>query len=295
MALQSMTGFARVDGSCEAYRWAWEIKTVNGKGLDIRLRLPPGFDAMDRDIRNSIAKKLHRGSCFATLTLKRDCASTSVQINEDVLASVLSCLEELSERIDAQKPSMDGILGFRGVLETVELEDDETARQALVTALNASFVHVVSELASAREAEGAALRTLLEGHLDTISELTLKAEACPARQPDAIKLKLRENIERLLDNGSGFDEERLHTEALLLAAKADIREELDRLNAHVDAGKTLLASGDVIGRKLDFLAQEFNRETNTLCSKSNDRRLTAIGLDLKATVDQLREQIQNLE
>jgi uncharacterized protein (TIGR00255 family) len=218
-----------------------------------------------------------------------------VVVNEAVLSQVLAGMARIRERIDAAPPTVDGILAIRGVLDIAEAEADDEARAAADAAILAGLGEALAALAQARGREGAAIGAILAGRIDQIATLTRQAEAVPARQPEAIRRKLAEQIAALLDAVPALDPDRLHQEAVLLATKADIREEIDRLDAHVAAARELLETGGAVGRRLDFLAQEFNREVNTLCSKSNDRSLTAIGLELKATVDQLREQIQNLE
>lgn len=295
MALVSMTGFTRQSGSYEAYRWTWEVKTVNGKGLDIRLRLPTGYDELDRPVRAIMGNRLSRGSCFVNLTLSHDSSNQTLKVNAQVLDAVLEAMKLVEGRLDVKKPSIDGILSIRGVMEPVEEEESEEARKALVKAILADFELAMDDLVAMRASEGAALEQIVVQRVDELQKLTQLAEDCPARTADAIREKLRQQIARIRDADNGLDEDRLYQEAVLMAGKADIREELDRLFAHCEAVRNLVAQDKPVGRKLDFLAQEFNREANTLCSKSNDTALTAIGLDLKATIEQLREQIQNVE
>lgn len=295
MSLNSMTGFSRLDGSTCGQRWAWELRSVNGKGLDVRLRLPPGLDRLEIPARGRIAERLARGNVQASLTLTREAGATTLRINEEVLAAVLAAMNGIAAKIDATAPTLDGILAIKGVLETTEVEDDEATRAALDAALTAALDRAVDGLVAARAGEGAAVARVLSGHIDEIERLTAAAEACPARKPEAIRARLAEQVAALMDQVPALDPQRLHQEAVLIATRADIREELDRLAAHVAEARRLIAGGGAVGRRLDFLAQEFNREVNTLCSKANDRELTAIGLDLKAVVDQLREQIQNIE
>lgn len=295
MALSSMTGFARAEGATGTAVWAWEIKSVNSKGLDVKLRLPPGFDGAEPAIRQKIAALVARGSLFASLSVKREGMASEVRVNELVLAQVLDAVKLITERVDARAPSVDGILAIKGVVDVVEPEETEEERAALQAAVLGGLDTALAGLVAMRKAEGAALGVVLNDRLAEIAELKRQAETNPARKPEAIKLKLAESIAAVLETGKAFDPDRLHQEALLLAGKADIREELDRLDAHVAAVAKLMASGGPVGRKLDFLAQEFNRETNTLCSKANDVSLTAIGLELKAVVEQFREQVQNLE
>ena len=295
MSLNSMTGFSRLDGSACGQRWTWELRSVNGKGLDVRLRLPPGLDRLEIPARTRIGENFARGNVQASLTLVREGGATTLRVNEEVLAAVLAAMNRIADRIDATAPTLDGILSIKGVLETVEVDDDEATRTALDAALLTGLAAAVDGLAAARATEGTAIARVLGGHVDEIERLTAAAEACPARRPEAIRARLAEQVAALIDQVPALDPQRLHQEAALIATRADIREELDRLAAHVAEARRLVAGGGAVGRRLDFLAQEFNREVNTLCSKANDRELTAIGLDLKAVVDQLREQIQNIE
>jgi uncharacterized protein (TIGR00255 family) len=295
MALSSMTGFARGHGVAGTYAWAWELKSVNSKGLDVKLRLPPGWDAIEAPVRAKASEALSRGSVFANLTVSRQNAAPAVRVNEPVLAAVLAMLKALSGKVDAAPPTLDGILSLKGVIEVSEAEESEEERAVAEIAIVAGFVQALIGLAEMRRIEGDALGKILTGRLSEIAELAARAEAAPGRKPEAIKARLSEKIAELLDGSQRFDADRLHQEAFLLATRADIREELDRLAAHVAQGKKLISSGGPIGRKLDFLAQELNRESNTLCSKANDLELTNIGLELKAVVEQFREQVQNLE
>jgi uncharacterized protein (TIGR00255 family) len=290
-----MTGFARVEGHTGANRWAWEIKTVNSKSLDVRFRLPPGLDALEASVRGAIGASFARGSCQIGLSLKREAVAPVVRINQPVLDAIVVAMAEASQRVEAAAPRLDGLFAIKGVLEVEEQEEDEEARAALQAALLEGFSKAVAECAAMRRQEGAVLARILLGRVGEIEALTNEADANPARQPAAVREKLRTQIAALLDASSSFDPDRLHQEAILLAAKADIREELDRLHAHVAAARELLGNGGTVGRRLDFLAQEFNREVNTLCSKANDVSLTATGLSLKAVVEQFREQVQNIE
>lgn len=295
MSLASMTGFARAHGTSGAYAWAWEIKSVNSKGLDLRLRLPPGWDAVEPAARAAAAKALARGAVTANLEVKREGAVSTVRVNEEVLAAVIDTMRSVATKVNARPPSLDGILGMKGVMEVVEAEESEDEKKKAEAAIIAGFDRALTDLVAARRGEGEALRAILNGRIDEIARLVAAAEASPARTPEAIRTKLAEQIAALLDTGTKFDPDRLHQEALLIAAKVDVREEIDRLLTHIAAARDLLKNGGAVGRRLDFLAQEFNRESNTLCSKANDAALTQIGLELKATVDQFREQIQNLE
>ncbi|WP_421723310.1 YicC/YloC family endoribonuclease [Bauldia sp.] len=295
MGLSSMTGFARVDGDADGVRWTWELRSVNGKGLDIRFRVPQGFERLEPDARERCARRLTRGNVQVALSIDTRAAGQRLTINQPALDAIVDAMQQVADRIDAQPPTLDGILALRGVLEVADITADTAVRDELDDALLAGLETGVDALASMRGGEGEAIGTVLAARLDELATLTERAENSPARAPETIRARLAEQIAALLDATPALDPDRLHQEAVLLATKADIREELDRLHAHVAASRDLLEEGGPIGRRLDFLAQEFNREVNTLCAKSNDRDLTAIGLDMKAVVDQLREQVQNLE
>jgi uncharacterized protein (TIGR00255 family) len=295
MPLSSMTGFARADGSASGVRWTWEVRSVNGKGLDIRLRLPPGHEGIELGARERCAARLSRGNLQATLSVVADSTAQRIKINEDVLAEVVKAMERIGGRLNVQPPTLDGILSIRGVLDVAAAEPDEAARAALDQVTLAGLDTALADLVAMRMREGTAIGNVLVLRIDEIERLVRAADESPARAPETIRERLAEQIALLLDAAPALDPDRLHQEAVLLAAKADIREEIDRLVAHISAARALLADGGPVGRRLDFLAQEFNREVNTLCAKSNDRALTAIGLEMKALVDQLREQIQNLE
>lgn len=290
-----MTGFARTFGTFGASRWAWELKSVNSKGLDIRFRLPPGRDALEPQLRAAVSRALTRGSITANLTIAREGQPPVVRVNEEVLSAVLATAAQIAKRIDAQPPALDGILAIKGVMEVVESEETEAERDSANAELLRGFEAALAELAAMRAREGTIIGQVLGERVSEIEKLAKAAESSPSRSVEAIRAKLAEQVKELIAASSTLDPERLHQEAALLAAKADVREELDRLGAHVSAARTLLKNGGAVGRKLDFLAQEFNRESNTLCSKSNDVSLTAIGLELKTAVDQFREQVQNLE
>jgi uncharacterized protein (TIGR00255 family) len=295
MALSSMTGFARGHGVCGPYAWAWEIKSVNGKGLDLRLRLPPGWDAIEVPVRTRVAETLARGSVQANLTVDRSGALPAVRVNTPVLDAILDAVRQFGTKIAAAPPSLDGLLALKGVIEITEAEENENERRAAETAVVAGFTDAVGSLAETRRSEGVALGRVLVTRLDEIAALVDRAERAPGRRPEAIRARLAEQIAVLLAQSERFDADRLHQEAIMIATKADVLEELDRLAAHLDQARRLIKAGGPIGRRLDFLAQEFNREANTLCAKANDVELTNIGLELKAAVEQFREQIQNVE
>ena len=295
MALSSMTGFARGHGVAGSYAWSWEIKSVNAKGLDLRLRLPPGWDAVEVPARKNATEKLSRGTVYANLTVERKGVAPTVKVNEPVLAAVLATLKSLSGKVEAAPPSLDGILALKGVIEITEEDEREEDRRAAETAINAGFDRLLADLIAMRREEGATLGRLLSVRLTEIAALAARAEAAPGRKPEAIKARLAEQVATLLSASQRFDSDRLHQEAILIASKADIREELDRLASHGAQVQKLIADGGSIGRRLDFLAQELNRESNTLTAKANDVELTNIGLELKSVVEQFREQVQNLE
>jgi uncharacterized protein (TIGR00255 family) len=290
-----MTGFARADGATAAGRWVWELRSVNGKGLDIRLRLPGGFEHLEVAARERIGRVLARGNLQATLTLVGQPNGARIRINEEVLGEVLAAMDRIGSRINVQPPTLDGLLGVKGVVDTVEPEEDAEAAAALSAEILAGLDTALGALVASRAREGEALGIVLGGRLAEVEGLVRRVEASPARTPEAIRARLSEQVAMLLDAAPTLDPDRLHQEAVLLASRADVREEIDRLDAHVAAARELIANGGPVGRRLDFLAQEFNREVNTLCSKSNDRAVTAMGLELKAVVDQFREQIQNVE
>lgn len=295
MALSSMTGFARAQGISGAYAWSWELKSVNAKGLELRLRLPPGWDAVEVPARTRASEKLSRGNVYANLTVKREGAAPVVRVNEEVLAAVLATMQNVASKLTADPPRLDGVLAIKGVIDVTEADENEDARRAAEAAILKSFSSAIDDLLAMRKHEGDALGKLLSARLDEIATLSDHAEKVPGRQPDAIKKKLAEQIAVLLDASTRFDQDRLHQEALIIASKADVREELDRLAAHVAQARHLLSGGGPVGRRLDFLSQELNREANTLCSKANDLELSNIGLELKSVVEQFREQVQNLE
>ena len=290
-----MTGFARTSGHCPPWAWAWEVKAVNAKGLDVRLRLPPGFDRIEAEARAMLTGRLARGTVYATLTIQREAATPEVRINERILGSLLEALGRLPASSNLRPASVDGLLAVRGVVEVSDAADDESIFAAAGKAALKGLETAIDDLVTARCAEGAALQSILGQRVDRTAVLTQAAEECPGRLPAAVKARLVHSIEMLTGASPALDPARLHQEALLLAAKADVREELDRLKTHVDAARELLASDAPVGRKLDFLAQEFAREANTLCSKSNDTALTAIGMELRVEIEQFREQVQNIE
>lgn len=295
MTLSSMTGFARSEGGHAGTSWHWEVRSVNGRGLDLRLRLPPGYDVLEPRIREVASRRLARGSLAITLNMQRDSAVSEIRLNEAVLRQVLAAIERVRSLGDFERPRPDTILGLRGVLEVGERAEDPAQTEAQHGAMLVGLDRALTGVLEARSAEGYRLEAVLLSQLESIAQITDKVANAPARSADAIRTRLKEQIARLLDTDVALDEARLYQEAALLAQRADVGEEIERLRAHVAAARDLISAGGPVGRKLDFLAQEFNREANTLCSKSNDVGMTRMGLDLKAVIDQLREQVQNIE
>jgi uncharacterized protein (TIGR00255 family) len=295
MALSSMTGFARSHGASGPYTFEWELKSVNAKGFDLRLRLPPGWDEIEAPAKKRAGELLARGTVYANLNVKRSNAVAQVRINEDVLAAVVKVAASVAGKIDAVAPSVDGLLAIKGVIEVVEPEGDEEEDKVARAAAMAAFEQALASLVEMRRREGATLGQVLGTRVDEIEKLARRAEAAPGRKPEAIRARLAEQVAALLETSDRFDQDRLTQEALLIATKADIREELDRIASHVAQARDILGKGGPVGRRLDFLAQEFNREVNTCCSKSNDIELTNTGLEMKNVVEQFREQVQNLE
>src|SRR6201987_3703379 len=295
MALSSMTGFARSNGASGPYTFEWELKSVNAKGFDLRLRLPPGWDELDAHAKKRAGEVLARGTVYANLNVKRANAQASVRINEDVLASVVKVAGQLAGKLDAVAPSIDGLLSIKGVIEVVEPESNEEEDKAAKLAAAEAFDEALANLVAMRRREGTALGQILGQRMDESERLAGKAEAAPGRKAEAVRARLAEQVALLLEASDRFDADRLTQEALLIAPKADIREELDRIASDVAQARELIGKGGPIARKLDFLAQEFHREVNTCCSKSNDVELTNTGLAMKNVGEQFREQVQNLE
>jgi uncharacterized protein (TIGR00255 family) len=295
MTMTSMTGFARSTGNHGPSTWQWEIKSVNGKALDVRLRLPPGLDHIENEVRSRTAKAVKRGNLQVNLQLNAGRASEIYALNEDVLSRYAEMAERLRDKFHGQPLQPELLLSLKGVVEAIPVMLDEAENAERDAALLASYGEALSALVQARTEEGARLQAVLQAQLDRVSDLTREAAANPSRKVEAIRLRLTEQVARLMETGQNWDEQRLHQEAIILATRADIQEELDRLNSHLAAAAALMRSREPVGRKFDFLTQEFNREANTLCSKANDVSLTAIGLELKTVIDQLREQVQNIE
>jgi uncharacterized protein (TIGR00255 family) len=295
MAVSSMTGFARAAGSAGRWRWAFELKSVNAKGLDLRLRLAPPFDRIEAEARARLAKTLARGTCFGALTAQREGGAVEARIDRAALQAIAIAAREAAETSGLAPPTMDGLLALRGVVETVDAADDEASVEAACAGALLSVDEAIAALSLVRRGEGEALGALLRERLMSIAALVEAADLNPARRPEAVRDRLAESVAALMGSSRGLDENRLYQEAILLAAKADIREELDRLKTHVRAALALIENGGAIGRRLDFLAQELAREASTLSAKANDVSLTAQGLELRAQIEQFREQVQNVE
>ena len=290
-----MTGFAREAGATGPHQWAWEIKSVNGRGLDVRLRTPQGFEREGEEARRLVAAALSRGQCQLNLTLARSAGEAVAKINTPILEGLIASLATIERPAGIGPATLDGLLSIRGVVEIDENGSDPAFDEALKSDLVAAAGRLVAALQATRATEGAALALVLDGQLAAMSALVDAAESCPARRPEAVRERLAEQVAALLGAAPALDPQRLHQEAALLASRADIREELDRLRAHLQSARELLAGGQAVGRRLDFLAQELGRESNTLCAKANDVSLSRIGLDLKAVVEQFREKVQNVE
>jgi uncharacterized protein (TIGR00255 family) len=288
-----MTGFARADGEGLGISWVWEVKSVNGKTLDLRLRLAPGFDALEPQLRAMVTQRFRRGNFSANLTVTRTAPAT-VRINREALTQLLGLMNQLAGEVEAAPPRLDGLLALRGVVETVEDDEDAVIEERRLAVLG-SWATALDRLAIARAEEGARLAVLLQSQLGEMAALVAAAGQCAAAQPAAIRERLLKMLASLTDLVSGISEERVAQEMALLVARSDVREELERLRAHLDQAGDLLQQREAVGRRLDFLCQELNREANTLCSKSADLDLTRIGLSLKGGVEQFREQVQNIE
>lgn len=296
MALTSMTGFGRSDGGSGASVWTWEIRTVNGRGLDVRLRLPPGAEVLEAKVREAIGRKLNRGSVNAALTLRQTGAPVTLKLNTEVLDDLLRAVEVLRARVGGPAPSAESLIGFRGLIEPVEASEDEVAAAERTQAMLASLEIALDGVVASRRAEGLRLSQVIAEQLAIVERGVATVAASPARNVEVIGARLAEQVQRLLAaSGNALDPARLHQEAALLATRIDVEEELKRLTAHLAAARDLLAADEPVGRKFDFLTQEFNREANTLCSKANDPQITRVGLELKAVIDQMREQVQNIE
>ena len=294
MALKSMTGFARADGHHGQASFSWEARSVNGRNLDLRFRLPSGLDGLEVKARTLCQERLSRGNCTINLSVKREAGEMEIRLNEAALQQAVALGERARSLTNMAPPQLDTLLTMRGVVEFGENEESEEARAQFAEVLLGGLATALEGLVEARRQEGARLADVIGNQLKEMAALVEKAANAAARQPDMLKMRLAEQLGRLMD-GAALDPDRLHQEAVLLAAKADIQEELDRLRAHLAAAQELLSAREPVGRKFDFLSQEFNREANTICSKAADIEVSRIGVELKTVIDQLREQIQNIE
>ena len=295
--ITSMTAFANRTGTSDTATWTWEMRGVNARGLDLRLRVPDGIDALEPKLRTALTGALHRGNVNLVLRVSHDAGQRTMQVDQDQLDVILKALDQVQDRafemgVTLAQPNAAHVLSQRGVMVAGQAENNASD---LGPVLMADFVPLLEDFVAMRAAEGKALEGVIAGQLDQIADLIDKAAtAAEARKPEVAE-NLRAAMAKVLDGTAEVDEDRIAQELAILAVKSDVTEEIDRLRAHVDAARDLLASDQPSGRKLDFLAQEFNREANTLCSKAGAVALTTIGLDLKAVIDQMREQIQNVE
>lgn len=297
--IASMTGYARAQGADDRRRWVWEARSVNGRNLEIRCRVPQGFERLENPARTAVGGRLKRGNVSLTLTLTSERQGSPLRINRALLAELATLVEEVRKSTGAAAPSADGLLRVRGVIEEEE-EEGQTEEQLAVLdrALTATLDEVLKALVAARAAEGKALAKVIDGHVSEIESLCKRAAERALAQIGTVRARFESQLAELMGRVPQLSEERFAQEVALLVGKADVREELDRLAAHIAQARTLLAEARVdnpVGRKFDFLCQEFNREANTLCSKSADIELTRIGIDLKGAVERMREQVQNVE
>jgi uncharacterized protein (TIGR00255 family) len=295
MTIVSMTGFAEGSGSHDGLRWRWETKSVNGRGLDLRLRMPPGFDSLEQPVRLLASERFRRGNFQLNLTVEAQEAVRGLRVDPAALASAVKLAREIADETGLAPARVDGLLALKGVLVQEEAGSlDPVSRAHRDAEILKSLTMAFESLSRARAIEGAKLAQLLQAQVSEVARLVEEAERLAAAQPQALRQRLTTQLDELL-NGTVLSEERLAQEVAMMATRVDVREELDRLKAHVHDARALLKSGEAVGRKLDFLSQEFNREANTLCSKSADIALTRVGLALKAVIDQFREQAQNVE
>ena len=295
MGVHSMTGFARAEGRDGTVDWIWEAKSVNGRGLDLRCRIANGLEALEPELRKAVTARFKRGNITISLHLLRQAGTPQVRVNRELLDDLIALAGEYRDAEGIERPGLDGLLALRGVIEPVEKIEEDSDCAAREQAISVSMAELLDELSKARAAEGASLSEIIGTQLVAMESLRRRAGESAALRPEAVKARLKAQVSTLLEAGAPLAEERIAHELAILAVKTDIREELDRLGTHIAAAKALVSKGSVIGRKLDFLAQELNREANTLCAKSSDAQLSDIGLELKAVIDQFREQVQNIE
>ena len=290
-----MTGFARTSGEADRYTWSWEVRSVNGRNLDVRLRLPNGFEDLERTLRAALNERFARGHFSISLQTSAGAGAQAVRLNREVFEQVAQIVQDLELTPGTQPARLDGLLGLRGVLEVVEPEETDEQRTQRKEALIASFSEALAAVESSRQEEGARLEQILRAQLSETGELVARAASAAAARTEGMRARLAEQVQALLADVPPVPEDRLAQEVAMLVVKADVREEIDRLEAHLKAADELLEGAGAVGRRLDFLCQEFNREANTICSKAGDVDLTQIGLDLKVVIDRMREQVQNIE
>ncbi len=290
-----MTGFARHEGGDDVMTWVWEVKSVNGRNLDLRLRLPQGFEALEAEVRKLVPEHLARGNVQIALVFDRSRLPLRYRVNRELLQQLVGLTQELGDDLPAAPPRLDGLLAIKGVLEPEENAEEDAVAEARNAAMLSDLTAALGKLARARAEEGTRLEAVIADHLEAFDEVVEAAGKSAELQPEALRARLARQVAELLEASPGLPEERLAQEAALLATKADIREELDRLRSHLESARDLMKAGGAVGRRFDFLCQELNREANTLCSKSVDMDLTRQGLTMKTLVDKLREQVQNIE
>jgi uncharacterized protein (TIGR00255 family) len=295
--LTSMTGFAARAGQAEGFTWSWELRSVNGKGFDLRFRMPDWLGALEADLRKQVSAIVSRGSVSLNLRITRDAGDNALEINPEALTRVLDAIAQIEDQagsvgVNLTPASASDVINFRGVMDAPQNRD---ASERLLEALQADIASLLDSFDAMRAAEGASLHAVLSRQLDEVESLIKTAQALLAARADDMRSSFEAAIARVMDSRADMDEARIAQEIAVLAVKSDVTEEIDRLHAHITAARDLLASGIPVGRKLDFLCQEFNREANTLCSKAQNAQLTEIGLALKVLIDQMREQVQNVE
>ena len=281
-----MTGYARADGETDGTAWTWEVKSVNGRGLDVRCRFPSGMDALEKHVRSQLSERITRGNVAVSLALSHPEGSAKPSINHDFLEALVALVKSFAPEGKDPPPHIESLLAVRGVVEAGEGQESDERRKNREAALGKAFSQVVADLVVARRSEGSHLEQVLQDHLNEIAALSQEAKQLALLQPEILKARLTQQVRELTEAVPAIPGERLAQEVALLLVKYDVREELDRIAAHVSQANALIGS---VGRRLDFVAQELNREANTVCSKSSDSDLSRIGLDLKAVIDRLRE------
>ena len=295
MTVNSMTGFARSQGTLEDLTWHWELRSVNGRGLDIRLRFPPGYEALEQPARKTLSSAFARGNVSANLTARRTTNDVEIQLNEHVLHQVLAAVEKIRALTNAPAPTAEGLINTKGVLDILDKTESTDRQDVKQNELLSGLDHAITELKAMRGSEGQQLHKIILKQLEEIDQNVTAIKRSAANQPEKVAERFKQQIDALLGGDTSIQQDRLHQEIAILLTKADVSEELDRIDAHIIAARELLQQASPIGRKLDFLTQEFNREANTICSKSNDITITQSGLAMKAAIDQMREQVQNVE